>query len=123
MEKAVDFYKKVLGVRVIVDFGANKTLTGGICLETLNTWKNFKKNGEEIIFKNNAMEIYFEEDDMNSFLKKIETFKDIKYVHKVEETSCGQRTVAFYDVDFPLIKVGENKKVVAKRFLNNGMSK
>ena len=29
IDKSVEFYKKVLGLRVIMDFGANKTLTGG----------------------------------------------------------------------------------------------
>lgn len=29
MEWSVEFYKKVSGLRVIADFGANKTLTGG----------------------------------------------------------------------------------------------
>ena len=32
MDKTVDFYKKVLGLHVIMDFGANKTLTGGLGL-------------------------------------------------------------------------------------------
>ena len=33
MERTVDFYKKVLGLHVIMDFGANKTLTGGLALQ------------------------------------------------------------------------------------------
>ena len=28
MDKSIEFYKKVLGLHVIMDFGANKTLTG-----------------------------------------------------------------------------------------------
>lgn len=27
IDKSIEFYKKVLGLRVIMDFGANKTLT------------------------------------------------------------------------------------------------
>lgn len=30
IEKSVEFYKKVFGLHVIMDFGANKTLTGGL---------------------------------------------------------------------------------------------
>ena len=41
MDKSVKFYKKVLGLDVIMDFGANKTLTGGLALQTLETYKEF----------------------------------------------------------------------------------
>lgn len=29
MDKTVEFYKRILGLEVVMDFGANKTLTGG----------------------------------------------------------------------------------------------
>ena len=41
IEKSVAFYNTVLGLHVIMDFGANKTLTGGLALQTLYTWQNF----------------------------------------------------------------------------------
>lgn len=34
MDKSVEFYKEVFGFHVIMDFGANKTLTGGLSLQT-----------------------------------------------------------------------------------------
>ncbi|HIW24941.1 MAG TPA: VOC family protein [Firmicutes bacterium] len=37
IDKSVEFYKTVLGLHVIVDFGANKTLTGGLVLQTIET--------------------------------------------------------------------------------------
>ena len=37
----VEFYKNVFGLHVIMDFGANKTLTGGLALQTLETWQEF----------------------------------------------------------------------------------
>ena len=39
MEKTVEFYERVLGLQVVTDFGANKTLTGGLALQTLETYK------------------------------------------------------------------------------------
>lgn len=36
-DKTVAFYKKILELHVIMDFGANKTLTGGPCLQTQET--------------------------------------------------------------------------------------
>lgn len=41
IDKSVEFYKKVLGLHVIMDFGANKTLTGGLALQTLESWQEF----------------------------------------------------------------------------------
>jgi len=40
IDKSVAFYRKVLGLHVIMDFGANKTLTGGLTLQTLETWRS-----------------------------------------------------------------------------------
>ena len=37
IDKSVEFYKKVFGLHVIMDFGANKTLTGGLALQTSET--------------------------------------------------------------------------------------
>ena len=41
IDKSVEFYKKVFGLHVIMDFGANKTLTGGLALQTVETYKDF----------------------------------------------------------------------------------
>ncbi|MFR5683907.1 MAG: VOC family protein, partial [Clostridia bacterium] len=41
IEKSKKFYQKVLGLHVIMDFGANITLTGGISLQTEETWREF----------------------------------------------------------------------------------
>ena len=38
------------------------------------------------------------------------------------EHSWGQRVVRFYDPDKHIIEVGENMKVVCKRFLDSGMT-
>ncbi len=120
MGKAVEFYKKVLGLHVIMDFGANKTLTGGLCLQTLETWKEFIGTNE-ISFGCNDAEIYFEEDDFDKLAEKLKKF-DIEYVHPVKEHSWGQRVVRFYDPDRHIIEVGENMKTVCRRFLDSGMT-
>ncbi|MEE0776708.1 MAG: glyoxalase, partial [Bacillota bacterium] len=38
------------------------------------------------------------------------------------EHSWGQRVIRFYDLDRHLIEVGEDMKMVVKRFLNTGMT-
>lgn len=51
MEVSKQFYNQVLGLEVIVDFGANVTLTGGIALQTKDTWLTFiHKQHSEITF-------------------------------------------------------------------------
>ena len=120
IEKSAAFYKKVLGLRVVMDFGANKTLTGGLVLQTAETWKEFIGT-ENISFGGRSTEIYFEEDDFDKFIEKLSGC-EIKYVHPVKEHSWGQRVVRIYDPDMHIIEVGENLKTVCKRFLGSGMT-
>ncbi|MDD6770594.1 VOC family protein [Inconstantimicrobium porci] len=123
IKKSKEFYHDVLGLDVIADFGANVTLTGNISLQTLETWKNFiNKDTSDIIIKNNACELYFEEDDMDKFIKKLDTLENIEYVHRLFEHRWGQRVVRFYDLDKHIIEVGENMVNVVKRFFKQGLS-
>ena len=120
MDISVKFYKAVLGLRKIMDFGENVTLTGGVCLQTKETWAEFIEN-ESLSFGGKTSEIYFEEDDFDGFENKLKNL-DINYVHPVKEHSWGQRVVRFYDPDCHIIEVGENIKCVCKRFLESGMT-
>lgn len=120
IDKAVNFYKNVLGLRVIMDFGANKTLTGGFSLQTAETYKDFI-DGQSIRFFGNDFELYFEEDDFDSFIQRLKRF-EIEFVHPVKEHAWGQRVVRFYDPDKHIVEVGENLKSVCRRFLESGMT-
>ena len=120
IDKTVEFYKKVFGLRVITDFGANKTLTGGLVLQTEETFKEFIGT-DEISFGGNNFEIYFEEDDFDGFIKRLNDC-EIEYVHPVKEHSWGQRVLRIYDPDKHIIEIGENIKTVCKRFLERGMT-
>ena len=70
IDKSVEFYKNVFGLHVIMDFGANKTLTGGLALQTLETWQEFIGT-DDISFVSNSSEVYFEEDNFDKFTVKI----------------------------------------------------
>ena len=123
MEKARQFYHDVLGLEVVGDFGANVMLTENIFLQTAETWKTFiHKQEDEIVFENNAVELYFEEDDIDAFIKRLETFDEIAYVHPLLEHGWGQRAVRFYDPDKHIIEVAENIDMVIKRFMDSGLS-
>ena len=58
MEKSRQFYHDVLGLEVATDFGANVTLTGGLVLQTLETWQSFIHTSD-VTLKSNAGAGYF----------------------------------------------------------------
>lgn len=120
MPASIDFYKRVLGLCVIMDFGANVTLTGGVCLQTLDSWQEFLE-GKPVLSGGNAGELYFEESDFEAFSEKLKKL-EIEYVHAVKEHRWGQRVVRFYDPDHHIIEVGEQMEAVVRRFLDIGMT-
>lgn len=121
IEKSKEFYKDTLNLNVILDFGENVTLTGGICLQTNDSWTQLIGN-DDITYGSNDAELYFEEDNFDEFITKLDKIQDIEYVHRTVEHSWGQRVVRFYDPDKHIIEVGENIKMVCCRFLDSGMT-
>lgn len=103
IDKSVEFYKKVLGLHVIMDFGANKTLTGGLALQTLEFWQKFIDT-DDISFGSNSSEVYFEEDNFDKFAEKLKNC-EVEYVHPVREHSWGQRVVRIYVSDITALLV------------------
>ena len=120
MARSLAFYETVLGLRVVLDFGANKTLSGGLCLQTLETWRTFIET-DHVAFGGSAAELYFEEDDFDAFAGRLESLP-IQYVHPVKEHPWGQRVVRFYDPDRHIIEVGEAMSAVCRRFLDSGLT-
>ena len=120
MERSVDFYRRVLGLRVVMDFGANKTLTGGLALQTLEIWRGFLGT-DAVSFGGRDAEVYFEEEDFNGFLDRLSGLA-VEYVHPVQEHAWGQRVVRLYDPDRHIIEVGESLKAVCRRFLDSGLT-
>ena len=120
MEKSKQFYRDVLGMNVVADFGANITLDGGLVLQTLDTWRSFIRT-DKVVLPHNAGELYFEEVDMDAFCEHLKPF-DICYVHPLFEHRWGQRVVRFYDPDKHIIEVGEKLDAVILRFMKQGLS-
>ena len=120
MERSVSFYKTVLGLDKIADFGANVTLTGGVALQTQETWAQFIET-DALTWNGKVSELYFEEDDFDAFAERLDK-QDIRYVHPVKEHAWGQRVVRFYDPDGHIIEIGENMQSVCRRFADSGMT-
>lgn len=115
------FYQDLFGLEVFQDYGINISFGGLSLQQEFDRILGVPK--ESILEKSHNMELYFEEDDFGSFISKLEQRHDIKYVGDgVKEASWGQRSVHFYDLDGHIIEVGENMKMVVKRFLRSGMS-
>lgn len=122
-ETTKKFYNEVLGLHVIVDFGANFTMTGGICFQTKESWVTFiDKEEKEIQSFSNNSEIYFEEKNLDGFVEKLASREDIIYLHPLKTQDWGQRCIRFYDPDGHIIEVGEELAQVCKRYFQQGMS-
>lgn len=105
IEKAIDFYKDLFGLEVILDNDGNVILTEGLVLQDSAIWKSFI--GKDIVPQNNASELYFEEQNIEAFAKKLDSYKEpIQYVNRLMEHSWGQKVIRFYDLDGNLIEVG-----------------
>ena len=115
------FYESLFSLEVFQDYGRNIAFTCGLALQQDFDWLvNLPK--EKVLKKSNNAEIVFEEWDFDSFLNKLKEYPDIEYLGEVIEHSWGQRVIRFYDLDGHIIEVGEDMKVVIKRFLASNMT-
>jgi catechol 2,3-dioxygenase-like lactoylglutathione lyase family enzyme len=116
------FYENLLGLEVHQDYGRNISFSCGLSLQQDFDWLvSIPK--EKVLKGSNNMELYFEEEDFDGFMKKLEQYPDIRRVHDVKEHSWGQRVIRFYDPDEHIIEVGEDMKMVVRRFFASGLSK
>ena len=115
------FYEDLFRLEVFQDYGRNIVFTCGLALQQDFDWLvNLPK--EKVLNKSNNAEIVFEEQDFDGFLNKLKEYPDIEYLGEVLEHSWGQRVIRFYDLDGHIIEVGEDMKMVIKRFLASGMN-
>lgn len=115
------FYEKIFNQKVILDFGENISFEGGLALqEKFDKLVDIPK--DSIIKKSNNIELYFEVDDFDSFMNKLRNYKNIKYVNPPKTHSWKQRVVRIYDPDFHIIEIGESMSVIAKRYVDKGLS-
>ena len=115
------FYEDLFGLEVFQDYGRNIAFTCGLALQQDFEWLvNVPK--EKVLKKSNNAEIVFEEEDFDGLLNKLKEYPYIEYLGEVIEHSWGQRVIRFYDLDGHIIEVGEDMKMVIKRFLAAGMT-
>ena len=122
ISRSKNFYRRILGLKVIFDFHGRVTLTSGIVLQSYELWKDLiHRSDDEIVLENYASELYFETDDIDELICTLDK-ANVTLVHPLKEQTWSQRTVRFYDPDGHIIEVGETLKKVAKRLLSQGFS-
>lgn len=122
MERSKRFYKETLSLSVVVDYGENVTLEGGVVLQEKESWADFiGKESNGIGKEQDGGELYFEEEKYDEFLERLEKKNDLTYVHPPIIHRWGQRVVRFRDPDGHIIEVGEPLSAVISRFRREGM--
>ncbi len=121
INQATAFYQELFGLIVEYDYGTNISFYGGISLQENFAWLSGIPEAAVKDMENN-FELYFEADDFDEFAASLKQRTDIKWLHDVREYDWGQRVIRFYDVDNHIIEVGENMKMVVKRFLDQGLT-
>ena len=131
------FYQDLFGLEVYQDYGKNIAFTCGLALQQDFDWlvnipkeKVLKKPVENCpanrmprgIANHHSKSRAKRNTGLYGFLNKLKEYPDIEYLGEVIEHSWGQRVIRFYDLDGHIIEVGEDMKMVIKRFLNTGMS-
>lgn len=115
------FYEDLFGLEAAQDFGLNLAFTCGLTLQ-----QDFdgliRLPKDSVLKESNNIELYFEELDFDGFLDNLKEYPDIEYLGGVAEQSWGQRAIRFYDLDGHIIEVGEDMKMVVRRFLDSGMT-
>ena len=104
LEESVRFYKDLFGLQVILKQEGNVILSEGLVLQDVNVW--YESTQIPTTSHNNMTELYFEENDMEGFIKKLESNDFcLNYVNKLTKLEGGQKLVRFYDPSGNLIEV------------------
>lgn len=121
IERSQKFYQDLFGLKPLTDLGGNMILTEGLVLQDQRIWERLVQ--KNVVHGDGDAELYFEENNMDDFIKKLETYPEpVRYLNKLMEHDWGQRVVRIYDPDGHVIEVGESMEFVAKRFYQAGMS-
>lgn len=122
MERSKAFYRKILEVDIVSDFGENVTFNGGLSLQTEESWIRFTGCDKEVFnYQNNTVEFYFEAKDFDGFIERTKG-EELEFLRDVATMPWGQQVACFYDPDKHVIQVGEDLTVMVKRLAADGLT-
>lgn len=119
--RSFDFYRDIIGLRLVADFGDYVTLSGGLTLRTEESWLGINRIDAAALHYGNAAELYFEEDHFDEFLARLSA-NTVECLLPPSEHEWGQRFVRVLDPDGHVVEVGEDMGAVCERFIAMGMS-
>lgn len=119
--RAFDFYRDVIGLRLVADFGDYVTLSCGVTLRSEDSWRKMNGFNADSIVYGNAAELFFEEEAFDELLARIEA-SDAACLVPPSEHEWGQRYVRVLDPDGHVVEIAEDMGAVCERFLKMGMS-
>ena len=127
MAKAKNFYEKVMEQKVLYDTGDNNG--DGVINVAFENGLNLQTGFEKLVGvkldgkpRPNNFELYFEVEDIDRWTKKLKSIPEIEFIHDKKEYPWGQNAIRFYDYDKYIVEVSESMIIVAKRFLEQGLS-
>jgi catechol 2,3-dioxygenase-like lactoylglutathione lyase family enzyme len=120
IERSKAFYTKIMGQKILHDFGKNVIFEAGftiwelqpthIIYQKLNTSKG-----------SNRCELYFEDENID-WVYEILKQAEVRFFHGIIEEDWGQRTLRFFDYDEHLVEVGEPLEVFVRNMSKKGLS-
>lgn len=121
MERSKRFYREVLSAETVMDLGTYIVFKG-YCLITEGQWEELQGGPVEYKYGGNTCQLGMEEENLDAFLEHLKRFDDLDWFTPLKEYPWGQRSLRLYDPDKHIVEVGEDMKVVVKRFLRSGMT-
>lgn len=119
MERATAFYGDLLGLPLVEDAGANRTLACGIALQQKDSWQQLL--GRDVSPGPQAGELYFEVEDLEGFAAAAAAY-GAEIVQPLHSFPWGQRGLRLHDPDGNLVEVAESIQVVIQRYRAAGLT-
>ena len=109
LKKSVDFYKNILGIRIITEYDTIVFFENHLVIHDGNDLLNTVYKKRPLFNRKKGkknIELYFETDDIEKEFKNIKN-NNIKIIHGIEEQLWGQKVFRFYDPDMHIVEIGE----------------
>lgn len=112
IERSRTFYRDVLGLRVLKDFGSFVLFETGFAIHDGNSLERTVWGAEAAGPKSYGYRnvlFYFEDDDVDAAFEKVAPH--VELIHPVEKQEWGQRVFRFYDPDGHAVEIGEPQHI------------
>ena len=123
LRRSLAFYREVLGLEIVRDGGALVELTGGLALQTRDSWAGLLGRAPaELSPGGGCGAVSLEAEDFDACRTALARHPEVELVHPVRESRRGQRVARLYDPDRHILEVEESLAKVARRFFDSGLN-